>query len=200
MQVIRRYGSSALVASAITFALFFLMQALIATGQKNLEEKDIGRLVDIVRVEREETLLRKERVERPPEQVKPPEIDVPQANASSSSQTLFNFDFSLQGDDVSGVGVGTGDGEYLPIVLVQPIYPQRAQSQGIEGWVLVRLTVNPDGTVSNPEVIDADPKGYFERAALRAAEKFRYKPRVINGEAVEVPGVLYRFEFELADE
>lgn len=202
MQTIRRYGSSALVATAVTFALFFLMQALIATGQKDLEEKNIGRLVDIVRVEREETLQRRERVERPPEQVKPPEIDVPQNSASSSTQTLFNFDFNLRGDNLSGIGVGTGDGEYVPIVQVAPIYPQRARAQGIEGWVLLEFTVDRDGTVieESIQVLAAEPKGWFERAAKQSVAKSRYKPRVINGEPVEVPGVTRRIDFKLAEE
>ena len=48
-------------------------------------------------------------------------------------------------------------------------------------------------------MIDAKPPGTFNRAAINAALKYKYKPKVINGEPVDVPGVKTRITFEMAD-
>jgi protein TonB len=48
------------------------------------------------------------------------------------------------------------------------------------------------------QVIEAEPRGMFERAALKAVERFRYKPRVVNGEATTVNGVQHLVTFELS--
>lgn len=192
-----RFGASAGIATVVTLALFFLMQLLIESGAKGLPDEGPGRNIEMVKVEREQDIQRKERVERPPEQVKPPELEMPQVNTSAATQTVFNFDLPTGQQTIQGSGISTGDGEYLPIVKVDPIYPRRALEQGIEGSVLVRYTVTTSGATKDVIVIEADPRGYFERAAVKAAEKYKYKPRIINGVAVEVVGVQTRIHFGL---
>ncbi len=72
MHKIKRFSVSALLAITITFGLFFLMQLLIESGNKKLDDSDASRFIDMVRVDREEDVQRIERVERPPEQIQPP--------------------------------------------------------------------------------------------------------------------------------
>jgi protein TonB len=48
-------------------------------------------------------------------------------------------------------------------------------------------------------VIDEDPAGYFSTAAIRAASRFRYKPRMLNGQPVAVTGVRNRIVFRIAE-
>ena len=57
-----------------------------------------------------------------------------------------------------------------------PQYPRKAYSDGIEGWVDLELTVNPQGKVEDVTVLNAQPKRVFERAAIRAAVKWRFRP------------------------
>jgi protein TonB len=76
------------------------------------------------------------------------------------------------------------DRSATPLVQVPPMYPQRAQSRGIEGWVLIEFDISPAGQVLNPRVIDADPAGIFDRAALRAIERWKYKPQIVDGKPV----------------
>jgi len=57
--------------------------------------------------------------------------------------------------------------------------------------------VSKQGAVKNPIVIQAKPEGIFEQAAVDAALKFKYKPRVVNGEATEVSGVQNRITFQI---
>ena len=91
--------------------------------------------------------------------------------------------------------------DYLPLVRIQPQYPRKAVEEKVSGYVVIELTVNPDGSVDPDSllVLESEPKGYFEQAALSAASKFRYKPKRINGVPQKVTGVKYRFGFELAD-
>lgn len=94
------------------------------------------------------------------------------------------------------------DGDYLPLRAVAPQYPTRAATEEIEGWILVSFTVRADGLVDpfSIEIVDEEPAGYFENAARRATEQFEFQPRVVDGLAVDVPGVQYLFRFHLQDE
>ena len=120
----------------------------------------------------------------------------------SSGDGWSTLDFELEGPGEAELGIGdyTSDGEYLPMYKVKPQYPRRAQQRGIEGWVVVEFTVTETGTVEDPVVSSSDPPGIFDRAAINAALKFKYKPRVVDGKAIRVSGVKNRIIFELEDE
>ncbi len=202
--MITRYLSAMAMATAVTFGLFFIMQMLVDSGSAKLNEDPATRIMDMVRIKPDEAIQRKDRrVERPPEvEAPPPDIDIPKAASLKPGQTL-----SIGRANVSSkLNIGGGlfgsitDGEYLPIVKVQPMYPRRAAERGIEGYVLIEFTVTALGTVENPVVIEAEPPGYFERAALNAARKFKYRPKVVNGEPIPVSGVRNKITFELEDE
>ena len=90
--------------------------------------------------------------------------------------------------------------ETLPIIKVAPIYPDRAIRECIEGHVLLEFVVTESGAVRDPVVLEAEPPGVFDQAALDAVGKFKYKPKVVDGDAVEVTGVRNRFNFEISDE
>jgi protein TonB len=125
----------------------------------------------------------------------------PQMQNESADTDAAGFDFSadIQADTSlsGGVGLDTSDGEYLPIVKVQAVYPRRALQRGIEGYVVVGFTVTKQGTVRDPYVIEAQPESIFDQAAMEAVLKFKYKPRVVNGEPVEVEGVQNRLTFAI---
>ena len=191
-------------AIVVTFAVFFLMQLLIESGKSALTDEYEGRVVDFVRVDQDEQVEEKRRKpEKPPEPEKPPpQPETPQQQMNADvNQSMdigavgINPEINVDAGDMGG---GSGDGEYLPIVKVSPVYPQRALQRGIEGWVLVEFTVTTSGSTQGIKVVDAEPQNIFDRAAIEAAQKFKYKPRVIDGQAVEVSGVqnLIRFELE----
>lgn len=199
-----RYGIAIPLAAALTLAVFFLMHTLIATGEGAFTEESGGAVVDFVRVKQEEKVREKERKpERPPEPEKPPpQPDVPspgvtqQASGSGLDIGAMGIDPAI--DISAGIDGGAAGGEYLPIVKVAPIYPQRALARGLEGWVLVEFTVTASGTVRDARAVESEPAGVFDAAAVEAALKFKYKPRVVDGRAAEVAGVqnLIRFELE----
>ncbi|MCK0069122.1 energy transducer TonB [Kordiimonas laminariae] len=204
--MITRVASSLVVASSVTFGLFFVMHSLVAgDGEVVLNEDKRARFIDVVQDIEEQPPQRLERkVEKPPEvEAPPPEIDTPVVDNSGPDKLNLSVGRAntAAAVDLGGIDLGpSSDGDYLPLVRVQPQYPRRAQERGIEGFVIVELTVAADGTVP-PEsivVLQAEPKGYFERAAIKAAQKFKYKPKVINGKGQEVTGVTYKFSFNMA--
>ena len=80
---------------------------------------------------------------------------------------------------------------------MQPIYPRRALTRGLEGFVLLEFVVTETGSVRDPVVLEAQPPGVFNRAAIQAVLKFKYKPKIVDGEPVAVSGVQNKITFEL---
>ena len=204
LRIAGRYLGALAVAAAVTFGAFFLMQQLIASGTAVVDDDSDRYTVDFVRVQEQDEVKQKERKkpEPPKPEQEPPEPETPQQNrqqASSASGGLnignVAMDTSLDLD--AGIS-GGGDSEYLPIVKVEPNYPRRALRRGIEGYVVVEFTVNKRGRVEDPRVVEADPEGVFNQAAMKAARKFKYRPKTVNGEPVKVAGVrnIIRFEME----
>ena len=197
--MIARFTTAVAAGGAVTFGLLFMMQLLIATGEEAVTDTDRIRLDEFVRVERNEVIeTKKQKPEKPPEPEVPPEMPEPQNsnqfdNSMSVSVTAPSTQVNL---NVTGVGFGVSDGEYLPIVKVAPVYPSRALSRGLEGYVIVEFTVTQTGAVKDVVVVEST-SSLFERAAVDSAYKFKYKPRVIDGVAVEVPGVRNKITFEI---
>ncbi|MEM9209679.1 MAG: energy transducer TonB, partial [Pseudomonadota bacterium] len=71
-------------------------------------------------------------------------------------------------------------------------------ARGVEGFVTVRFDVDTRGQTRNVTVVASSHAG-FERAAIRAAEKFRYRAQIVDGQPVTTTGLHYRFRFELDD-
>ncbi|MBU3004134.1 energy transducer TonB [Paraglaciecola arctica] len=192
-----------LLAAFVTLALFFLMQSLIQSGGSALTDAPKGSVLDFVRVKQEEVVQKKDRKPKKPPKPSdpPPDMAPPQMDAPSPESATSGMDFGADvAADVSldgGLALESGDGEFLPIVRVAAVYPRRALQRGIEGYVDVEFTVSKLGSVINPKVIQASPEGIFEQAALDATLKYKYKPRVVNGEPMEVSGVEVRVKFEL---
>ena len=59
---------------------------------------------------------------------------------------------------------------------------------------MVEYTVTVTGGVRDAFVVTSS-NGVFDRPALEAAYKFKYKPRVVDGQPVETPGVRRKFSF-----
>lgn len=193
---------AAVLAAATTFGLLLLMHLLIAADVKPPEEREDRKIADILMPERQiETNYDVEKPEKPEDPQEPPpampEPDFQQPDLAPSTLTMAAPRVAPT-LDVKGVGGFASDGEYLPIVKVQPQYPSRALSRGIEGYVIVEFTVTTNGSVKDPVVIEAEPANIFDSAAVKAALKFKYKPRVIDGEPVEVPGVRNKITFAIA--
>ena len=198
-----RLTYAAPIALMITFGLFILMQSLISTGRYVLVDNQVYSPVGFIREKREQNLaIQQTKPIKPPK----PQLAPPQENISAGEEPQISLEtFKLPSVPIqstmnidSGFGIGTGEGDYLPIVRVAPQYPRRALINDVEGWVVVEFTVTPQGTVTNPRVVSEDPEGVFDEVAINAVLKFRYKPRVVNGEAISVSGVRNKITFRVA--
>ncbi|MEE4294983.1 MAG: energy transducer TonB [Xanthomonadales bacterium] len=203
--VFRLIGGLAL-GLAITMALFWMMPYMIETTEHQLDKTGSTSLVDFIRLKRDEVIRRRElKPEKPPTPLSPPPLpSTPQLDSlSPTAQTIAVPATPTATDiEISGAGfsLGIGGGDYLPIVKVAPIYPQRALSRGIEGYCVVQYTVTRQGTIRDPFVIeDQCTSSMFHQPSLQAALKFKYKPRVIDGQPVEVPGVQNKFTYVIED-
>ena len=81
-------------------------------------------------------------------------------------------------------GMGEGNQSLRVVRQVEPTYPSTAKQAEIEGKVTLSFTVNPDGTVSNIEIVDANPPRMFDAAAKQAMSRWQFEPATENGQAV----------------
>lgn len=112
--------------------------------------------------------------------------------ASTSSATAKTSTAAGQGSNdnktvVSGV---------VALLRVPPKYPARAASRHIEGWVTVEFTVQTDGSVDDAVVVNSEPEGVFDEAALTAISKWQFKEKIVNGVAVTQRAV-QKLQFKL---
>lgn len=186
----------------VTLGLLLLMHTLIATADRSLDESKAQKIADITMPDIEiKTNVKEQKPEKPedPEEPPPP-LEQPDVQDFEVKQTVNMAATPKQDVKIaSGLGLSASDGEYLPIVKVAAIYPRRAQTRGITGYCIVEYTVTTTGATRDVAPIDCQPSGVFEDASVKAALKFKYKPRVIDGEPVEVAGVRNRFLYELED-
>jgi protein TonB len=189
---------SVLLALPVVVGLFMVMHSLIDRDFKNPEVSN-QKIADLVQPDEEiqmETNSKKpEKVEDPEEP--PPEIDMARIDLDMDTNVDNIAPAAAIDISISTSGMSSGDGEYLPIVKVAPIYPRRAQTRGISGYCIVEYTVTTSGAIRDPVAVDCQPSGVFEKASVKASTKFKYKPRVVDGEAIEVAGVQNKFTYEL---
>ena len=196
--MISRYASSLSFATAITFSLLFLMQALIATGITS-----IGTTVEIdppkIRIRQPDTEVKiDEEVEPPPPVETPPPTTTDRPPIVDIPTTDGPFKIVDTGITIPTGSPGRPNGGVVPIAIMQPQYPRRAHQRGLEGYVIVEFTVTEIGNVIDAVVIEASST-LFEKSALNAVSRFKYKPQVIDGVAIDTPGIRYLFSFTLED-
>lgn len=194
-----------LPAVLITFAISSLMVILIASPQGKLEKQASHQTLDFVRVKRQETVKQREKKpDKPtPPAVSPPPpmemaVQAPQVKAQKIPVTRTANLPTVAMNDI-GFNIGAvAEAEYLPIVKIAPTYPRRALTRGLEGHCTVEYTVATDGTTRNVTVVEDDCSHFlFKKPSVAAAKKFRYQPRVIEGQAIEVPGIRNRFYYQI---
>jgi protein TonB len=202
----QRYLVTFVLAGGVTFGLFYLMQFLIWMKEGGLDETDRGRVIEFVRLRHESELELKKRKlpdKKPPEEEPPPpDLDLsdtpkPGQETLAIAAPSMDFDLSLAGGP--HLGGPPSDADIIPLVRVLPQYPPRAQTRGIEGYVIVEFTITAAGTVKDPVILEAYPSSIFNRAMLRAIVKWKYKPKIVDGVAVERKGVRVRQNFELEE-
>jgi len=206
-----RYLVVSFIAAVITVVLYLLMHAMVSQAAKNPGSDDALANIDFTKVKLEDEVRERSRriPKKPPPPKEPP--PPPKMNVQQNQQVVNNMptpnipnlDLGVGGDGPFLGAIGqvnmSEEGGVIPIVRIAPQYPRKALMAKIEGWVKIKFTITTSGTVSNPEVVDAKPKRIFDREAIRAILKFKFKPKVVNGVKVEQIAT-QTIGFELPDE
>jgi len=198
--MVMRFPLAILFGLLVTGAMFWFMWALIMGGHGNANLRPAVR-IDFTPL-RHDTAVesKRDKVDRPKPQQVPEMPDMARTNFDAGENTA-NFNLNVQSDvGMGGITVSGGsDRDVIPLVRINPEYPRRAQSRGIEGWVQFEFTITPAGTVKDLKVIDSEPKGLFEDAATKAIMRWKYNPKVEEGRAVERRGIRVVLRFDLED-
>jgi len=204
-----RYGVSVALAVVVTIAAFYLMHRLISgnEGDRDQLEAPPGIRFGPVEIEPEIQTKDRKKPEPPPppeEPPPPPELQVSEVQQTRQDMPKMDMpDLNLgvgAGPPVLGnVGMDRGaEGDVVPLVRINPQYPRDAAMNQLEGYVTIEFTITETGSVRNPRVIDSKPPQVFDREAIRAILRWKFKPRVVNGEAIERQAT-QTIEFNLDD-
>jgi protein TonB len=186
------------LAVAVTFVLFLMMQQLVSTDSHFRGELEPMQGIRFGPVDIPEKIVERSRRKPdkpPPPDRPPPPPRMPLSRTEHLESRMPQMDIPrLDMPLVEGQGLylgqalqfdGNAEGDVVPIVVIRPMYPREAAIAGTEGWVKVEFTITETGAVKDPRVVDAEPARIFNREAIRAILKWKFKPRVIDGVAVE---------------
>lgn len=191
-----RYAAAVVVAIVVTLVTFYVMHLLISGSHGDREQLDPPPGIRFGPVKIDETVETRDRRRPPPppppeEPPPPPDMEIAQMEQQVQEMPqldLPDLDLSLTG---TGPFLGTmgqvdrnQEGDIVPLVRIQPQYPRDAAIAQIEGWVRIEFTIDETGSVRSPRVIEARPPRVFDREAIRAILRWKFKPRVIDGQPV----------------
>tara|TARA_R110000782_G_scaffold53210_3_gene113463 strand:+ start:283 stop:879 length:597 start_codon:yes stop_codon:yes gene_type:complete len=195
-----RYASAVSTGTVMTLALLYAMQLLI-TLQPGAAS-DIKRTIPMtwLSVKIRDTPVQPEQPEIIKEELAKT-VDTPRRpDPTTSSQTIsIPRESTLPPPKHNGILLAAPtDGALVNLVRVSPVYPPRALAMGLEGHVIVQFDVGTAGQVINATAIESSHR-IFEKEAVRAAERFRFKARVVDGVPLITRGVRNIFTFEIND-
>lgn len=198
-----RMSSALPVALLITAVLFLGMRALIATNDETPVAADDPPVIEIVPT-RTDTPPHEGRrrpvqreIETPPA---PPRIPAQSSEAPVEGPVVLTGQLPPPdlGDIIPNNGpITIRDGDATPIVRMEPIYPVRARTRGIEGSCLATFDVLASGATSNVQA--SCSSSVFVSAVIRAVSDWRYTARMEEGSATVQHGLTERFDFTLTE-
>ena len=201
---------SGIAGVVIALLLFWMMDTLISGNRDLNSDREASLRLDFIQVDQDELERIKERKPppepEPPKKPPPPKLAVDNPDPPKQNIPQMNMpriDLGVSSGDGPYLGGWSADnpgadGEIIPIVRIQPQYPQQAAIDGISGYVVGALTVDPDGSVGTANNVESVPRRVFDRSAMRAIYKWKFKPRVVNGKPVAQQGRT-TIEFNLGD-
>jgi len=205
-----RSSTSVIPAVVITFFLFIGMHWLVTNNKHKKSSDDESISIDFSPIKVDENIKNRDRrippKPKPPKEPPPP----PKMNMQQNQQVVNNMptpnvpplDLGVGGDGPFLGAMGSNinmseNGGIIPIVTIAPNYPRKAAIAKIQGWVKIEFTITAGGTVVKPRVVESKPVRIFDREALRAILKYKFKPKVVDGVAMTQVAT-QTIEFKLA--
>lgn len=193
-----RYASAVTTGTFVTFALLFVMQLLITLQPGVQTEVRPRSFLTFTKQITERPIQPRENIP-PREKLTKTELPPTRPQHTADNGTVgvhLPTPPPPRGiDGLTGPGVYT-DGPLVALVRVAPVYPTRAIARGLEGYVVVQFDVSADGRVAGVVVIESS-NSVFDNAAINAAERFKFRPRVVDGVALVTYGIQNMFRFNL---
>jgi len=190
-----RYIVSVILAVIVTLAAFYMMHQLISGAVGDRPELDQPPGIRFGPVEIDDRVEQRDRRKPPPPPPPetpppPPQMDIAQMEQQLQEMPQLdmpNLDVSMRGSGPFLGNMGRVDrneeGDIVPLVRINPQYPRDAAMNQISGYVTIEFTIDETGSVRSPRVIDSQPPRIFDRAAIRAILRWKFKPRVMDGVA-----------------
>ena len=188
------------IAFSVTCIIFFIIQTLISQASELNKSNKAPNFIEFIRIKQDDSLQERKRIipDKPPTPKRPPQpqVEIDVSKPPPTANLDFDMpDFSLP-TDFSGAfmgnleSMGTGTSQLIPIVKVAPRCPREAQISGIDGSVTLLLNVNSNGRVNTIQVKSAKPTRVFNSEAIKAVKRWQFKPKTIDGIAVDQKGEL----------
>lgn len=203
----KTFVASIFFGALCTCLIFYFMSSLLMDNNKNLQDKTENISINFLRIYKESDLETRNRLPskapKPEESPKQPQLKISVPKKTSKPQLKWsapkiNQSLSFKsGATLQSRTQAIGSSEVLPLVRIEPQYPQRARVSGTEGWVELSFDVTKTGSVTNVQIIASQPWKIFDISARRAVLKWKYKARIINGKATMQKDLKTRFEFKL---
>jgi periplasmic protein TonB len=196
-----RFPIAALAGVLFTSSMFWLLWTLVETSFDAGERAEASRIeFSRMRRDTEVATKRDEKVERerPPPTPETPRLAFAAGGVENTVAQLAPVVDAAGAMSRMQMSAGS-DRDVIPLVRINPDYPPRALTRGLEGWVEVQFTITVTGTIKDPTVVNAEPRDIFDDAALKAIARWRYNPKVENGVAVERVGVRTRIVFDIEE-
>lgn len=200
MTIDKNKAVNILVTLVITFVIFLIIQSLI-TRNTNLDLKNKPQnYIEFIRIKQDDNLEQRTRrlPDKPPQPKRPPQPEVELDDTKPPPMQNLDIDipdFDVPTDfkgaflgDISNLGSGTSN--LIPLVKIAPRCPPEAALAGTNGEVLLNLLVNALGRVEEIRLVKANPPRVFNREATKAVRRWQFKPKTIDGVAVEQRGEL----------
>ncbi len=194
-----RYLYALTAALGVSYLLFALMQYMITRESGSTKGVREYQVVDFIRMDKNLEVRQKERRKKvlPKPKTQPripkptalrPQAPKPQAFKMTMPQMKMPIslakDFSV-GDASFGAGAGLFDGNVIPLVRVPPRYPMRAKKLRLEGYVRLGFVIDEEGFVESVQVLESEPEGIFDKAAISAIKRWKFKAKTEAGKAMK---------------
>ena len=186
---------------------YWFLHKAITIGDLSKQDLREFRHIDFIRMKDRE-IVQEIRVKRKPPKIKPKEkikkIKKPLKSITTKVDNLdidldipkipLNLNLKTDSDFLSAGFHGRAihvekkveiDSDVMPIFRVPPIYPRRAKILRKEGHVKLLIVISKQGLVKDAKITESKPKGIFDEAALNSVRHWKFRPKKIDGKAIE---------------
>ena len=187
------------VAAIVVGALFLVMAGLIRQDLNLGETKEVER-IEIGQQIQDRELTDTRRFERPTlDEPPPPPPAIQRQNFQPSVEGVQAAPPSFDAQTDIGTAFNP-DRDAQPLVRVPPQGFERCiGSKAATEVVTLEFDVTPAGQVTNVQVVNSTDSCY-NRYAVRSAEKWKYQPKIVDGEQAWRRGVRTSIKFQVGAE